>query len=73
MTAPPCVLLQSDATVAETSLIQGRVARDGQVRLEGTLHKEAAATLMDTATKMFMNGATLDVIIVAETTTSRIK
>jgi len=70
--ASACLLLQSDATVEETSLMQGLVARRGQISTEVSSRKEATAKLMETATKMMKNGATPDVITFIETTITEV-
>jgi len=70
--AAACLLLQADATVEETSLMQGLVARRGQINPESTSRKDTTAKLMETATKMMKNGATPDVITFIETTITEV-
>jgi hypothetical protein len=60
------LLLQSDATQEETSLMQGLVRRG--LSTDATTHKDNTAKLMETATKMLKNGATPDVIEFIEST-----
>jgi hypothetical protein len=70
--ATACLLLQTDATVEETSLMQSLVARRGQLSPELTSRKDATAKLMETATKMMKNGATPDVVTFIETTITEV-
>merc|ERR1719502_2465513 len=70
--ATALLLLQSDAHLEETSLMQGLVARRGQLAPESTSRKDATAKLMETATKMMKNGATPDVITFIETTITEV-
>jgi hypothetical protein len=67
------LLLCSDATQEETSLMQGLVARRGQLSPDAKEgRKDATAKLMETATKMLKNGATPDVITFIETTITEV-
>jgi len=70
--ASACLLINSHAVVEETSLMQGLVARRGQISPEATSRKDATAKLMETATKMMKNGATPDVITFIETTITEV-
>jgi hypothetical protein len=70
--AAACLLFNTDATLEETSLMQGLVARRGQMSPEATSRKDATAKLMETATKMMKNGATPDVVTFIETTITEV-
>jgi hypothetical protein len=70
--ATALLLLHTDATLEETSLMQGLVARRGQLTPESTSRKDTTAKLMETATKMMKNGATPDVITFIETTITEV-
>jgi len=61
---------QSDATLEETSLMQGLVQRHNQLSTPN--RNDATAKLMETATKMMKNGATPDVITFIETTINEV-
>jgi len=66
----------SDATLEETSLMQGLVARHNALSSDSSAkasRQDATATLMETATKMMKNGATPDVITFIETTITEIQ
>ena len=66
------LLLCSEAS-EETSLMQGLVARRGQLAPDAKdARKDATTRLMETATKMMKNGATPDVITFIETTISEV-
>merc|ERR1740115_298954 len=65
----------SDATLEETSLMQGLVARHNALSSDSSAkasRQDATATLMETATKMMKNGATPDVITFIETTITEV-
>ena len=63
MIATWLLFLHSDATLEETSLMQGLVARRGQLTPHAKdARKDATAKLLETATKMMKNGATPDVL-----------
>jgi hypothetical protein len=69
------LLSQSDATVEETSLMQGMVARRSQLTPEAPTkeaRQESTAKLMETATRMIKNGATPDVVTFIETTITEV-
>jgi hypothetical protein len=70
--ATALLFLHADAVVEETSLMQGLVARRGQLNPESTSRKDATAKLMETATKMMKNGATPDVVTFIETTITEV-
>jgi hypothetical protein len=71
--AAALLFLHSDATLQEeVSLMQGLVARRGQLNPEGASRKDTTAKLMETATKMMKNGATPDVITFIETTITEV-
>jgi len=65
---------QSDATLEETSLMQGLVQRHNQLSGSSTngARNDATAKLMETATKMMKSGATPDVITFIETTITEV-
>jgi len=59
----------SDAILEETSLMQGLVARRGQLAPETKdARKDATTKLMETATKMLKNGVTPDVVVFINST-----
>jgi len=70
--AAALLFLQSDATQEETSLMQGPVARRGQMTPEATSDKDTTAKLMATATKMLKTGATPDVVGFIEATINNV-
>jgi hypothetical protein len=67
---------QSDATLEETSLMQGLIGRHNKLSTSESstqaARKDATAKLMETATKMMKNGATPDVITFIETTITEV-
>jgi hypothetical protein len=65
------LLLCSDATQDETSLMQGLMPRSSKPDAKAA-RKDATAKLMETATKMMKNGATPDVVTFIETTITEV-